>query len=41
MNFFKRKENRKHKETLIHVNTSCKQTAPLTDTEKVLEVEFV
>ena len=35
MNIFKRKESRKHRKTLIHVYTSCKQTAPLIDTEKV------
>ena len=34
MNFIKRKESRKHKKTLTHVNTSCKQTTPLIDTEK-------
>ena len=36
MNFFKRKDSRKHRKTLIHVYTSCKQTAQLIDTEKVL-----
>ena len=35
MSFFKRKESRKHRKTLIHVYTSCKQTAPFIDTEKV------
>ena len=35
MTFFKRKESRKHRKTLIHVYTSCKQTTPLIDTEKV------
>ena len=35
INFFKREENRKHRKTLIHVYTSCKQTPPLIDTEKM------
>ena len=33
---FKRKESKNIGKTLIHVYTSCKQTAHLTDTEKVL-----
>ena len=34
MILFKQKESRKHRKTLIHVYTSCKQTAPLINTEK-------
>ena len=40
MSILTRKEGKRHRKTLIPVNTSCKWTAQLTDTAKCLEVEY-